>query len=137
MANRRKSRKALWQIVGNKNQMSLAAKLKSKFQLPESHPAERSEPTASEANPLAGVPVSSASLVENRVRRSVVAPAIVSAASLIDELAEIETIMQRRYGPYVVAHGRPICKCGCDWTEDFGTAGKVKSVCVMCRTEIF
>jgi hypothetical protein len=66
-----------------------------------------------------------------------VAPALDSAANLIDDLTEIETIMQRRYGPYVVAHGRPICKCGCDWTEDFGFAGKVESVCVMCRTEIF
>ena len=65
------------------------------------------------------------------------APTLDSAASLIDELTEIETIMQRRYGPYVVAHGRPVCKCGCDWTADSGFAAKVKSVCVMCRTEIF
>ncbi|MFY8202087.1 MAG: hypothetical protein ACOVLE_15535 [Pirellula staleyi] len=117
--------------------MSLAAKLKSKFQLPESQLAERSEPTANEANPLAGAPASSAFLVENRVKRLAASSAVTLFASLADELAEIETIMQRRYGPYVVAHGRPICKCGCDWTEDFGTAGKVKSVCVMCRTEIF
>jgi hypothetical protein len=116
--------------------MSLAAKLKSKFQLPESEPVERSESTA-EANPLAGAPVSSDSLVANRVRRSVASSAVTLFAILADELAEIETIMQRRYGPYVVAHGRPICKCGCDWTEDSGFAAKVKSVCVKCRTEIF
>jgi hypothetical protein len=113
--------------------MSLAAKLKLKFELPE---AVELQP-ASEANPLAGNPVSSDFLVANRVRRPVVAPALDSAANLIDELADIETIMQRRYGPYVVAHGKPVCKCGCDWTEDSGFAAKVKSVCVMCRTEIF
>ena len=117
--------------------MSLAAKLKSKFQLPESQPAERSGPTASEANPLAGAPVSSDVLVANRVKRPIASSSVTLFATLADELAEIETIMQRRYGPYVVAHGRPICRCGCDWTEDFGTAAKVKSVCVFCRKEIF
>jgi len=115
--------------------MSLAAKLKSKFKLPESQPVEIDQ--RSEANPLAGSPVSSASLVANRVKRHAASFAIDSETNPTDELADIETIMQRRYGPYVVAHGKPVCKCGCDWTEDFGTSAKVKSVCVMCRTEIF
>jgi hypothetical protein len=117
--------------------MSLASKLKSKFQLPESQTVELTEPTASEANPLAGNQVSSASLVANRVKRPTASFALASEINPIDELAEVETIMQRRYGPYVVAHCKPVCKCGCDWTEDSGFAAKVKSVCVMCRTEIF
>lgn len=115
--------------------MSVAAKLKSKFKLPEPQPVEIDQ--RSEANPLAGVPVSSASLVANRVKRPAASFALASETNPIDELTDIETIMQTRYGPYVVAHGKPICKCGCDWTEDSGFAAKVKSVCVMCRTEIF
>ena len=115
--------------------MSVAKKLKSKFQLPEFQPVEIDQ--QSEANPLAGSSVSSASLVANRVKRPPASSADVTSANPIGELADIESIMQRRYGPYVVAHGKPICKCGCDWTEDFGFSSKVKSVCVMCRTEIF
>lgn len=52
-------------------------------------------------------------------------------------LAGFRMLQAQSWGPYIVNHEKPICECGCSWTEELESNSQVKNFCVRCRKQIF